>query len=174
MKCDFCDQKATVFLTQLVEGQMKKLCLCESCAKEKGVTDPTGFSLADMLMGGMPTSAIVGAKPIAKNRVHGGKTCPNCGFSADDLNRVRRFGCSECFDVFRPELELILRGMHQGPLHVGKVPKGFEELHARDEKLESLRTELEKAISEENYESAASLRDEIRQIETSTPAAVQS
>ena len=51
MKCDYCDSKATVFLTQLAEGQMKKVCLCDSCAKERGVTDPTGFSLADMLLG---------------------------------------------------------------------------------------------------------------------------
>jgi protein arginine kinase activator len=54
MNCDFCDQKATVFLTQLIEGQMKKVCLCDPCAKERGVTDPTGFSLADLLLGGLP------------------------------------------------------------------------------------------------------------------------
>ena len=35
MQCDFCDKKATVFLTQLVEGEMKKMCLCEECAEEK-------------------------------------------------------------------------------------------------------------------------------------------
>ena len=173
MKCDFCDQKATVFLTQLVEGQMKKVCLCESCSQEKGVTDPTGFSLADMLMGGVPTSALVGAAPFVKRRNSGGKKCPNCGFSADDLNRVRRFGCSECFQVFRPEVELILRGMHQGVVHVGKVPKGFEEIHARDEKLEELRGRLEEAITLENYETAATLRDEIRDLETPKPTAKQ-
>ena len=51
MQCDLCDKKATVFLTQLVEGEMKKMCLCEECAEEKGVTDPSGFSLADSVMG---------------------------------------------------------------------------------------------------------------------------
>lgn len=174
MKCDFCDQKATVFLTQLVEGQMKKVCLCESCAQEKGVTDPTGFSLADMLMTGTPTSAIVGNPHSLKTRGSSTKKCPNCGFSVDDLNRVRRFGCSKCFDAFRPELELILRGMHQGMHHVGKVPKGFEEIHARDEKLEELRGRLENAIQSENYEDAAQLRDEIRHLETIQPSSLQS
>lgn len=145
---------------------MKKVCLCESCAQEKGVTDPTGFSLADMLMSGTPTSAIVGTPGFVKTRAGGAKKCPNCGFSVDDLNRVRRFGCSKCFDTFRPELELILRGMHQGMHHVGKVPKGFEEIHARDEKLEELRGRLENAIQSENYEDAAQLRDEIRHLET--------
>lgn len=167
MKCDYCDQKATVFLTQLIDGQMKKVCLCESCAKEKGVTDPTGFSLADMLISGVPS--IGPGSTFVANRSSGGKKCPNCGFSVDDLNRVRRFGCSECFQAFRPEVDLILRGMHQGVTHVGKVPKGFEEIHARDEKLEELRAKLEDAITTEHYEEAAALRDQIRQLEQSIP-----
>ena len=64
MKCDFCDQKATVFLTQLVEGQMKKVCLCDPCAKERGVTDPTGFSLADVLLGGAALGTAAEVIPV--------------------------------------------------------------------------------------------------------------
>jgi len=52
MVCQLCKQKeATVHLTQIVEDEMKKLDLCEACAKQKGVTDPTGFSLAELLLG---------------------------------------------------------------------------------------------------------------------------
>ena len=52
MLCDLCKNKeATVHLTQMVEGETKKIDLCESCAKEKGVDDPAGFSLADLLLG---------------------------------------------------------------------------------------------------------------------------
>jgi protein arginine kinase activator len=52
MNCDVCKQnQATVFLTQIVDGKMQKVNLCESCSKEKGVTDPTGFALADLLLG---------------------------------------------------------------------------------------------------------------------------
>src|SRR6185436_3124282 len=47
MVCQFCKQKeATVHLTQIVENEVKKVDLCEACAKEKGVNDPSGFSLA--------------------------------------------------------------------------------------------------------------------------------
>ena len=31
--------------------KMQKVDLCEECAKTKGVNDPTGFSLADLLLG---------------------------------------------------------------------------------------------------------------------------
>ena len=52
MKCDVCQKsEATVYLTQIVEGKMQKVNLCENCAKEKGVSDPTGFAMADLLLG---------------------------------------------------------------------------------------------------------------------------
>ena len=52
MLCDVCKcNDATVFLTQILEGKMHKVNLCEACSKEKGVQDPTGFALADLLLG---------------------------------------------------------------------------------------------------------------------------
>ena len=47
MLCDVCKcNDATVFLTQILEGKMQKVNLCDACSKEKGVQDPTGFALA--------------------------------------------------------------------------------------------------------------------------------
>ncbi len=52
MVCDVCKTNtATVFLTQIVDGKMQKVNLCDACSKEKGVTDPTGFALAALLLG---------------------------------------------------------------------------------------------------------------------------
>ena len=72
MLCDVCKcNDATVFLTQILEGKMQKVNLCDACSKEKGVQDPTGFALADLLLG------IGAAEEIEK----GGPTqkCPVCG-----------------------------------------------------------------------------------------------
>lgn len=165
MKCDYCNTKATVFLTQLAEGQMKKVCLCDSCAKERGVTDPTGFSLADMLLGNFQKQA---GGPVVqrKETVAGGaKVCPECGFTFEDLQKVRRFGCGNCYQVFSEELAPMLRGMHKGASHVGKVPAGLMESHYRQQKLDELRNRLEQAINSESYEEAADLRDEIRTLD---------
>jgi protein arginine kinase activator len=166
MQCNFCQNKATVFLTQLVEGQMKKICLCDDCAKERGVTDPTGFSLAESLLGAESTPGIQGAISGAVGVTSKGRACPNCGFTMEDLRRVRRFGCSECYHTFGEEVQAMLRGMHAGTSHVGKVPRGQMESRERRQRIEQLRTRLEQAISAENYEEAAGLRDEIREIET--------
>jgi len=166
MKCDFCDQKATVFLTQLVEGQMKKVCLCDPCAKERGVTDPTGFSLADLLLGGHAGSGESTENP-PPTTPGGGRKCPSCGFSLEDLRRVRRFGCSDCYAAFSEEVSQMVRGLHQGTSHLGKVPAGLMALHLRHQRLEELRNRLEQAITSENYEQAAAIRDEIRTLSTS-------
>jgi protein arginine kinase activator len=165
MKCDFCDQKATVFLTQLVEGQMKKVCLCDNCAKERGVTDPTGFSLADLLLGGIPggpgTTPVTGIKHSPGN----GKKCMTCGFTLDDLKRVRRFGCSECYTTFSEEVSQMVRGMHKGTSHLGKVPQGLMAIQFRHQRIEELRARLDQAIASESYEEAAGIRDEIRTLD---------
>ncbi len=168
MKCDFCDKKATVFLTQLVDGQMKKVCLCDPCAKERGVTDPTGFSLADLLLGGIPAgpaAPVAAGKPQPVPAVGSGRRCPTCGFTLEDLRRVRRFGCSDCYATFSEEVGQMVRGMHKGTSHIGKVPAGLMAMQVLHQRLEELRARLDQAISSESYEEAAGIRDEIRNLE---------
>lgn len=169
MQCDFCENKATVFLTQLVEGEMKKMCLCEGCAEEKGVTDPTGFSLADSVLGGGSASTQASGVILTED---GGAPCTVCGFTFGKFQQVGRLGCSECYSTFSTEIGRRLKGMHKGIVHVGRVPEGLLEAHARQQRLDQLRDRLEQAIASENYEEAAGLRDEIQDIETS--AAIQS
>lgn len=168
MKCDFCEKKASVFLTQLVDGQMKKVCLCDPCAKERGVTDPTGFSLADMLLGGVAA----GTESTAQGTSHhptpgGGRKCPSCGFTLDDLRRVRRFGCSDCYATFSEEVSQMIRGIHKGTTHIGKVPDGLMAMQVLHQRIEELRSRLDQAITSESYEEAAGIRDEIRNLELS-------
>ncbi len=115
MQCDVCQHKeATVFLTQIVGGKMQKVNLCEACSKEKGVNDPTGFALADLLLG-------MGAAQDIE-RTPSGITCPVCGFTQADFKKTGRLGCSACYDVFGESLESMLKNMHKGPEHVGKAP----------------------------------------------------
>jgi protein arginine kinase activator len=52
MLCSICkEQPANVHLTQITEGKFIALDLCPACAQQKGINDPTGFSLADLLVG---------------------------------------------------------------------------------------------------------------------------
>jgi protein arginine kinase activator len=158
MICDVCkSQTATVYLTQIVDGNMKKVNLCEACSKEKGVSDPTGFALADLLLG-LGESHQVEQAPAVEH-------CPVCGFTQADFKKTGRLGCSECYETFGEGLGTLIKAMHKGTQHSGKVPARLYRNMARTDRLNELRKHLEDAVSKEDYEAAANLRDEIRQLE---------
>ena len=157
MLCDICKKNvATVHLTQMVEGKTKKVDLCEACSKEKGVDDPTGFSLADLLLG------LGAAQEIEQASAGGEIKCPHCGFTQADFKKAGRLGCSECYKVFAEGLESLLKTMHKGTKHLGKVPQVFRQSQDLADKLKSLQKKLEKAITNEDFETAATLRDEVK------------
>lgn len=165
MNCDVCKKKsASVFLTQIVDGKMQKVNLCETCSKEKGVTDPTGFALADLLLG-------LGA---SQEMEKGSTTsrCPSCGFSQADFKKTGRFGCAGCYDAFAEGLESMLKGMHKGLEHKGKVPPRLLKAKLRDEELKKLQRDLRKAVTDEKYELAAELRDRLKHLESEGQTAI--
>ncbi len=159
MLCDVCKcNDATVFLTQIIEGKMQKVNLCDACSKEKGVQDPTGFALADLLLG------IGAAEEIEKGS--SAQRCPVCGFTQLDFKKTGRLGCSTCYATFTEPLTALLKAMHKGTAHVGKVPQRAHRVGELSDRMRNLNESLQKAVAEENYETAASLRDQIKQLES--------
>ena len=159
MTCDVCKTNtATVYLTQIVDGNMKKINLCESCSKDKGVSDPTGFALADLLLGLGETQQVEQTQPT--------EHCPTCGFTQADFKKTGRLGCSECYLTFSEGLTALIKAMHKGTKHTGKVPARLFRDIARIGRLTELKRTLEDAVSKEDYESAATIRDEIRHLES--------
>ena len=145
-------------LTEIVNGQMKKIDLCEECAKEKGVTDPQGFALADLLLGLGASSEMDSAGPELE--------CPTCGFTQADFKKTGRLGCSTCYTVFSQPLEAMLKQMHKGTQHIGKVPKALRAQLDITKQRDQLNEQLQKAIEMENYEEAARLRDHLKELES--------
>jgi len=156
LKCDLCTKPATVHLTQIVNNKVHKVDLCEECAQAKGVTDPSGFSLADLLL-----------KASLNPEAPSGLRCESCGFTQADFKKHGRFGCPSCYSVFKGMVEPMLDSMHKGTAHSGKVPQkalARKSLHDRISKLE---LDLSEAIKSERYEDAARCRDEINQAKQS-------
>ncbi len=158
MVCDVCKtNQATVFLTQIIDGKMQKVNLCEACSKEKGVTDPLSFALIDLLPGlGAETEVEQGA-PVQR--------CPACGFSQADFKKTGRLGCPVCYDTFAEGLGGLLKAMHRRTTHTGKIPARLKRSMEFGARVKQLKTDLDKAVSEENYEAAAQLRDQLRELE---------
>ena len=155
MKCDVCSKEATVFLTQIINGQMTTVNLCDTCSKEKGVTDTMGFGLAEAFLS--PGSA-KSAEELS---------CPACGFTQAQLKKIGRMGCPECYSTFREGLDGLLTAMHHGTKHVGKIPTGKAVSQAEMKRvIAQSREDLLKAVKEERYEEAARLKAEIEAMQT--------
>ncbi len=162
MKCDVCDNEATVFLTQIIHGQMTTVNLCESCSKAKGVTDEMGFGLADAFLSPTAASPNQQAEP----------SCPSCGFTAAQLKKIGRMGCPECYEAFRDGLDNLLKAMHKGTRHMGKIPHRLVNETKLRGNLNQLKEELASAVLEERYEDAARLKQEIQSLQESLTSAV--
>lgn len=161
MKCDVCDSEATVFLTQIINGQMTTVNLCDACSKAKGVTDETGFGLAEAFLS--QTQAPITAET----------SCPACGFTAAQLKKIGRMGCPECYGTFREGLEGLLKSMHKGSRHVGKVPHRIVTQNELVGSIGHLREELANAVRDERYEDAARLKTEIDTLQAKLPSSVK-
>ncbi len=174
MKCDTkeCEKEATVHLTEIVNGNITKLHLCEEHAKQKGVEMEQHFGIADLLQGlaeygGPPSEA-------ETKRVK----CSNCGMTYEDFKKIGRLGCGDCYRTFRESLAPLLKRIHGATQHTGKVvlaaltehkdpaPKTAKASRSsKSADVDGLKDKLRKAIENESYEEAARIRDQIRSME---------
>lgn len=157
MLCEVCQEnEAAVHLTQVVDGNVRKLHLCQGCASQSGLNIDSALSLTDVLFG-------LGA---AEEKEPGGpeKTCPACHMRRADFRKTARLGCPACYDTFADELASLLTGMHRGTTHTGKIPHNTARALVEAKSLSALQDQLDTAIREEKYEEAARLRDLIRKL----------
>ena len=160
MLCDVCHKKeATVHLTEIVNEKMTKLHLCEECAKEKGAEMEEHFGLSDLLAGLTDLGSTI--EPDVMETIK----CRTCGFTYQDFKKVGRLGCGDCYDAFKAQLAPLLKRIHGADRHVGKVPIMIGKTVKDTKTLQDLKVKMEKAIQTENFEEAARLRDQIRDLE---------
>jgi protein arginine kinase activator len=134
--------------------------LCETCAAEKGLqpgADTGNFPLSDFL-------AQVG-KGVPEG-ISAGGPCAFCGLTLEEFRKSGRLGCSHCYVTFESNLKTLLRRLHGGTQHVGKVYLPPDPTHAeQQERLAGLRRKLDRAVESEDFERAAQIRDLIRTLE---------
>ena len=161
MQCDICGKnKATVHLTEIVDEQMSEMHLCEECSRQKSVQMEQQFGLADLLAGLSDFNKQ--QKDVEKVKLK----CTNCGLTYDDFRKFGRLGCSECYESFKTHLAMLLKKIHGSNQHLGKSPiKIPQQERQRIESLQGLKMQLQQAIQMEDFEKAAELRDQIRQVE---------
>lgn len=155
--CEHCKKPCVIHLTQIINAEVKKADMCETCPHAKQFQDPLQFGLMEKLLGiamqqGLPTSN--------KDLV-----CDNCGYTESEFLKTGRLGCPECYNVFvTPKME-ILRKIQDAEVHKGKSPRN-QDKRTLKQKIAYLNKELLDAIESEDYERAAQLRDELKELKT--------
>jgi len=147
------------------------LYVCEDCAKALlenagiNIDDAESFSFGDFLKFFFSTMELDSGEK---------QTCPVCGSSFSDFQRKSLLGCSNCYDIFKSKLEPIIINYQGSNKHIGKgsqykegtpILKVNKSNEVSQPELETLKRDLKKAINEERYEDAATIRDKIKLLE---------
>src|SRR6478735_1922126 len=168
MKCQQCEKPATFHITELTSGQPQELHLCETCAKTYLTQgEPGAGAVAPTLANVLAKQLQIGkaAEELAKLDQ---RACPVCGITFYEFRNQGRLGCPHDYVCFATELEPLIVNIHGETEHVGKKPARYAGgTEPRTQRIR-LRREMKEAVSEERYEKAKELKDEIKKVESAS------
>ena len=156
-KCTHCTEATSLHVSKVVDGKLHKLSLCAACPQAAKLKEGVGF---DLIEGG---SAVVAA--ALPREAESGISCPSCGLTPADFKEHGRLGCSACYEVFQEKLEPLFVKLHEGSVHLGKAPRARRR-EVSPEKIDALKRRLQELVSREEYELAATVRDQLRLLES--------
>ncbi len=160
MLCEICHaQEATVLLLQSVQDKQVSLHICEECAQKR--------QLSDMLSKPALVIHELLASLLQLETAHGADapdiTCQGCGLHYSQFRQLGRFGCAQCYASFKERLLPLLRQFHHAEEHRGRQQEGPREDAPAE--IARLKSQLQAAIAEEKFETAAALRDRIQTLQ---------
>lgn len=159
MLCESCGKKeAYLHFTKIINGQVEEEHLCEDCmAKAHDFSFENPFSMNKLF-----TGLIENIQESQFTSVD--LYCPCCGLSYETFKKEGKFGCSQCYEVFKNKLDPLIRGLHGHNNHRGKIPSTAGEKSFLKREEDDLRGQLESAVKREEFERAAVIRDRLREL----------
>jgi protein arginine kinase activator len=167
MLCDECREKnAVVFLKLAVNNKVKELHLCPACAAKKGMgfgLETGAFNISDIV--GNMSGYFKDFLPPEKKTLR----CGACGLKYSEFKESGRLGCPECYAGFEAQLTELMSRIHGSSQHTGRAYRGGPALKLSKaetaRRLKELRAALAEAVTKEDFEGAARLRDNIKEVE---------
>ena len=149
--CDLCNEPAVYHDVRIVEGVHNTVNLCKEHAIEAGI------EVQDM-----DFSVVLQIQPSSTEQPDI-KACPDCGMTIPKYKETALLGCSTCYETFKEKLlQVIARVQDNHVQHVGNSPKQITPSMKRTLQIRQLLKELNSAVTRENYENAAKLRDQLK------------
>ena len=194
MLCERCKiREANIKYTEIINGVKTEHNLCSQCAREMDFGQYSSIFEGDFPFGKLLSGLLgLGENTSSREQEMRQITCPTCGLTYEEFLKKSRFGCADCYQVFDLLITDNIKKLQGSENHKGKIPKmrsrsagfgaesgedaGMEDMPKAapagtqedgddtESRLMRLRRQLEAAVKNEEYETAARLRDEIRAI----------
>lgn len=160
--CEGCKKEATQHITEISGGKHVEKHYCDACPKVGN--EALGGAKAHTPINELLNNFVLAHSGTAKENT---AACEACGIAWSDFKQSGLLGCENDYTAFEKDLATIIQRAHEGATHhLGKVPTrkagGSITTSRKRTTLAKLRKELAGAIEQEDYERAASLRDQIR------------
>lgn len=157
LECSECKRPIAVCYTEIVKDNIVHTSMCAECP------------VLQRHLHGIPQSA------GTDNTIEGGAglCCGTCGTTLDSIRMGAPLGCSECYEVFGDVLIAEMLSSHKisprlinkksAPMHIGRAPGETTEMNPAL-RLLALNEALNETLTREDYEQAAWLRDQIKEL----------
>ena len=156
LECSECKKAISVRYTEVVGNQITHTVMCADCPH------------LEHRLHGIPV------RDMSEPQGQAGLCCGNCGTTLQAVRTGSLLGCTECYAVFGDVLlgELVAMGKISSrfasarkstPIHIGRVSGEVKEMKPAV-RLLALNEALDETLQREDYEQAAWLRDQIKQI----------
>ena len=174
MLCDICKKnEATIHIKEMHNNKCTSINLCAECAKMNELKDTgeIGIDLAQMFLelgkAAKKQQENAEKNAPAEEQKDDMPPCPICSWTQSDIRKNNgKFGCPVCYTHYKEMAEQTFRSIQKGPAHIGKHAAGINEhdTAAYEYTLAVLEKSLARYVAEEDYESAAKLRDGIARL----------
>jgi protein arginine kinase activator len=179
MKCDRCNNEATIHEVVIHKGRKIDRRLCERCASAMGLEPVQSAPIQELLQKYVLAPS---PPPTQLVKAEKGIVCPECKTSYGQFRSTGLLGCPACYAAFEGKLTPVLERAHEGAArHVGKAPRRalarvrsagdrreleaiLGDIEERARQIRQLRDQLALAVKAEQYERAAAIRDDLRRL----------
>ncbi|MAB82503.1 MAG: hypothetical protein CMJ24_03585 [Phycisphaerae bacterium] len=159
MKCDLCNKPAVVHEVTISGGTKKEVHLCLEHAQAAGIAIPGQQPVNKML-----SKFVIGKKEGMESSQ---RRCGGCGSTFGQIKQANLIGCPECYRAFEDQLSMLIEQSQFGNSeHVGRIPRKMHTPSHNEIRARKLMRELDAAVTAEQYERAAELRDRLDELTT--------
>ena len=168
-KCDKCGvENANTHVKTIINGELKEYDLCSACAHKLGYTNV--FADMENDFSNLLGSFFGNVLPARTQSTR----CEFCGSTYPEIANTGHVGCANCYQLFADRLNPSIVRIHGNAAHCGKhskiaLQKAQEaeqpQPETKEDKIKQLKSQLDEAIKQQEFEKAAELRDQIKEME---------